>query len=74
MLLDAAIATAALLGALLTRPWRLLRYRIARDGSHTTTPLLTPLLATLVLLVAIIALSVRRAVKVRRALEDIENG
>ena len=50
MLLDAAIATAALLGALLTRPWRLLRYRIARDGSHTTTPLLTPLLATLVLL------------------------
>ena len=50
MLLDAAIATAALLGALLTRPWRLLRYRIARDGSHTTTPLLTPRLATLVLL------------------------
>ena len=50
MLLDATIATTALLGALLTRPWRLLRYRIQRDGTHTTTPLLTPLLATLVLL------------------------
>ena len=50
MLLDAAIASAALIGALLTRPWLLLRYRVQRDGSHTTTPLLTPLLATLVLL------------------------
>ena len=50
MMLNAALATFALLLALSTRPWRLLGHRIQRDGSHTTTPLLTPLLATLVVL------------------------
>ncbi|EER59948.1 conserved hypothetical protein [Acidovorax delafieldii 2AN] len=51
MALEAALTGIALLLALWLRPWRLLGSRAAADGSgRELSPLLTPLLATLVLL------------------------
>ena len=51
MLLEPAVAGAALLLALVTRPWRLLGHRTVPGASAPqATPLLTPALVTLVLL------------------------
>lgn len=52
MLIDILLALAALAGALAVRPWRLLAGRPApgEPGARTASPLLTPLLATLVVL------------------------
>ena len=52
MFLEAAIALLALLLALLCRPWRMLGSRAGPGGLHdpVLSPLITPLLAILVLL------------------------
>ena len=51
MVLEAALTTIALLAALGLRPWRLLGSQMAANGpAREPSPLLTPLLATLVVL------------------------
>lgn len=51
MLLEAALVIAALVGALLTQPWRMLASAPPLvDGSRHASPLSTPLLASLVVL------------------------
>lgn len=50
MLTEAALTAFALLIALWLRPWRLLRARTDRQGVRSVSPLVTPLLATVVCL------------------------
>lgn len=50
MLTEAALTTLALLVAIWLRPWRLLRARRDAHGGRSVSPLVTPLLATLVFL------------------------